>query len=89
MTELRIEDVIICIDTSRSMFRRDFRPNRIDAVKKALKEYVEVKSQIDERDRFGVVTFSSEAKVTLEMTSDLGEIGKAIDAVKYSALTLI
>ncbi|MHA1300255.1 MAG: VWA domain-containing protein [Candidatus Helarchaeota archaeon] len=84
---MKIEDTIICVDTSRSMFRRDFEPNRIQAVKTALKEYIEIKNQIDDRDRFAIVSFSSEAKVTLEMTNSVEEIHSAIDSLKIGGTT--
>ena len=82
MAELKIEDTIICVDISRSMFRKDFEPNRIQAVKNVLKEYVQIKHEIDERDRFAIVTFASEAKVTLEMTNYIDDVNNAIDALK-------
>ncbi|MHA1379446.1 MAG: VWA domain-containing protein [Candidatus Helarchaeota archaeon] len=84
---MKIEDTIICIDTSRSMFRKDFEPSRIQAVKNALKEYVEIKNQMDDRDRIALVTFSSEAKVILEMTNDIEEVKNAIDSIKIGGTT--
>lgn len=85
--ELKIEDTILCIDTSRSMFRRDFEPSRIKVVKNALKEFVQIKSQIDDRDRFALVTFSSEAKVRLDMTNNVDEVHNAIDSITIKGTT--
>ena len=77
--ELQLEDTIIILDTSRSMFRKDFEPNRMMAAKKALKDFVIAKNQIDDRDQFAIVTFSSEAKVLLEMTPEVDEVISYID----------
>ncbi len=87
LSELKIEDTILCVDTSRSMFRKDFDPNRIQAVKNGLKEFVQMKNQLDDRDRFAIVVFSSEAKIKLEMTNDVDDIHSAIDTIKIGGTT--
>ncbi|MHC1592118.1 MAG: VWA domain-containing protein [Candidatus Helarchaeales archaeon] len=79
--ELQLEDTVILLDTSRSMFRKDFSPNRLGAAKKAIKDFVIAKNQIDDRDQFALVSFSSEAKVLLEMTPYVDDVLEAIDNV--------
>ena len=49
MAELKIEDTIIVVDISRSMFRRDFEPNRIQAVKNVLDFYTLIASAARDR----------------------------------------
>ncbi|MFX1299101.1 MAG: VWA domain-containing protein [Promethearchaeota archaeon] len=64
------EDTVICLDISRSMARKDFKPNRLDAVKEALITFIRQKLDIDKTDRFALVTFSTNAKIVQELTND-------------------
>ncbi|MHA1278658.1 MAG: VWA domain-containing protein [Candidatus Helarchaeota archaeon] len=64
------EDTVICIDTSRSMARKDFQPNRLQAVKNAVITFVQKKHNIDKTDRFALVTFSTNAQIVQELTND-------------------
>ncbi|MHA1831938.1 MAG: vWA domain-containing protein [Candidatus Helarchaeota archaeon] len=64
--EQKVEDIVICLDTSRSMFRRDFRPNRLEAAKEAIRLFIEKKRENAPTDRIGKITFDSEAKVIQE-----------------------
>ncbi|MHA1271142.1 MAG: VWA domain-containing protein [Candidatus Helarchaeota archaeon] len=68
--EQKVEDVVICLDTSRSMFRKDFRPNRLGAAIEAIRLFIERKRDIDVNDRIAIITFDSEAKIIHELTED-------------------
>ncbi len=75
------EDTVICVDTSRSMARRDFFPNRLDAIKKALVTFIEKKHDIDKDDRFALVTFSTNAKIIQKLTNDPELLANALQSI--------
>ncbi len=82
MAEERLEDVVICFDVSRSMFRRDFAPSRIEAVKKAIGAFIKRKSEIDNRDRVALVAFSSKGNVVSELTNEPDMIIPTLEPLK-------
>ncbi|NVM30060.1 MAG: VWA domain-containing protein [Candidatus Helarchaeota archaeon] len=87
MAEERLEDVVIAFDVSRSMFRRDFAPNRIEAVKKAIEAFVRRKYEIDYRDRVALVAFSSKGKVAAELTNEPDYIIPTLQPLKALGTT--
>ena len=74
-----IEDTVILIDTSRSLARTDFHPNRFEILKTAAIKFVEEKGKIDPEDRYAIVTFNTDGTVVLEFTEDVQE---AINSLK-------
>ncbi|MHA1131759.1 MAG: vWA domain-containing protein [Candidatus Helarchaeota archaeon] len=87
MTEERLEDVVICMDVSRSMFRRDFAPSRLEAVKNAIKEFMNRKTQIDSRDRVAVVAFSSKGNIVAELTNEPDIVISGLEPIKPGGTT--
>ncbi|TFF86979.1 MAG: VWA domain-containing protein [Promethearchaeota archaeon] len=85
--EKKVEDVIICIDTSRSMFRKDFQPNRLEAVKKGVRYFIERKRDIDSNDRIALISFSSEAKIVYELSNDHAFLMDALEGLQISGTT--
>ncbi|MFX1294367.1 MAG: VWA domain-containing protein [Promethearchaeota archaeon] len=87
MTEERLEDIVICMDISRSMFRRDFIPSRLEAVKKAIQEFVIRKNQVDVRDRVALVAFSSKGNIITELTNEADVIIASLKPIKAYGTT--
>ncbi len=85
--EEKLEDIVICLDISRSMFRRDFAPSRLEAVKKAISEFVTRKNQIDNRDRVAVVAFSSKGNIVSELTNEPERIIGSLGSLKAAGTT--
>jgi Ca-activated chloride channel family protein len=67
--EWRGSDVIFAVDISRSMQAEDISPSRLEAAKKVLREVVTQ----DERDRFGVIAFTTNPIILSPLTRD-GEL---------------
>ncbi|MGC9310098.1 MAG: vWA domain-containing protein [Candidatus Aenigmatarchaeota archaeon] len=59
-------DYVLAIDTSSSMLTPDIPPNRLDATKSTVLEFVKENGV----SNFGVVTFSGEAKIHSELVND-------------------
>ena len=75
------EDTVICLDVSRSMARKDFQPNRLEAAKKALGTFLRKKNEIDKDDRYALVTFSTNAKIVQELTKEPDQIINALKGI--------
>jgi len=92
MSENRIpEDLVICIDTSRSMFRKDFTPNRFTCCISAAKTLANERFNLDNLSAFAVIGYSDKAKKIIDFTtSSFGNnLNDALDSLTcggYSAM---
>ena len=84
MSERTPENIVICIDTSRSMYRTDYQPNRmkcsIDAVKKLISE----RNAEDTSSAFAVIAFSDKPKKIVDFTNIKGRLFDAVDSLTLS-----
>ena len=67
-------DVMVALDVSKSMLTRDMVPNRLEAAKKAVWDWM----QNREGDRVGLVVFAGEALVQVPLTFDLEAVGQVL-----------
>ena len=70
-------DVVILLDTSRSMLAEDIKPNRLERAKLAIADLME-KLQ---GDRIGLVTFAGSSNVVCPLTQDYAFLRMALDNV--------
>ena len=70
MHDIKIEDSIVLIDSSRSMLRKDFKPNRLMVAIDAVKNFIQTKFTIDLKDRIALLTFGEETKILTRFTND-------------------
>lgn len=61
-------DLVIAVDTSRSMLADDVKPNRLEAAKREIKKLL----SIIEGDRIGLVAFAGTAFIECPLTLDYG-----------------
>ncbi len=52
-SNIEVNDIILCIDVSRSMLAEDIRPNRLEVAKAKIREFVQMRPT----DRISVVIF--------------------------------
>lgn len=73
-------DIALVIDVSLSMRTDDFQPNRLEAAKEVLKQFV------DERqgDRLSLTIFGSEAVTLVPLTLDYGVVRSFIERVRFN-----
>ncbi len=57
MPEIKIEDTVILLDTSRSMLRKDFKPSRLAVGLHTVKNFIQSKLSIDLKDRISIISF--------------------------------
>jgi Ca-activated chloride channel homolog len=67
-------DVVILLDTSRSMLAEDIKPNRLDRSKIAITDLLEVL----QGDRVAIVTFAGNATVKCPLTQDYAFVRMAL-----------
>ncbi|MBY8991889.1 MAG: VWA domain-containing protein [Candidatus Lokiarchaeota archaeon] len=92
MTEQRIpENIVICLDTSRSMYRKDFSPYRLRSCTDAMKTLIAKRFELDSLSTFALIKFSNRAETLLGFTSStyINNLNNALDSLTcggYSAL---
>lgn len=70
-------DIILAADISPSMLAKDFEPDRITALKKIAKDFIQKR----ETDRIGLVEFWGEAIAKVPLTTDYQVLYDEIDAI--------
>ena len=68
-------DIVIAVDTSRSMLADDVQPNRLEAAKREVKDLLNVLGG----DRIGLVAFAGSAFISCPLTSDYGAFRLFLD----------
>ncbi|TFF98706.1 MAG: VWA domain-containing protein [Promethearchaeota archaeon] len=67
---MEVEDTVILVDSSRSMLRADFKPNRLTVALNTAKYFIEQKFSIDPKDRICLLTFGDSIKEVTPFTYD-------------------
>ncbi len=70
-------DILIAVDTSRSMLTRDIQPNRLERAKLAIKDFV---GRL-EGDRVGLMPFAGSSFLMCPLTTDYGAFTASLDAL--------
>ncbi|MCK4239403.1 MAG: VWA domain-containing protein, partial [Candidatus Lokiarchaeota archaeon] len=70
MSQRVSENIIICVDVSRSMYRKDYIPNRLESCIKALQILVSTRLQKDPSTSFAIITISDNPKLVLDFNSN-------------------
>ena len=84
MHDIKIEDAIILLDTSRSMLRKDFKPNRLIVAMDAVKNFIQTKFTIDLKDRIALLTFGEETKILTRFTNDENKLMSSLEKLEIS-----
>ncbi|MCS7187001.1 MAG: VWA domain-containing protein [Armatimonadetes bacterium] len=82
--EVRTEgiDIVITLDISGSMTATDFLPNRMEAAKRVIRNFVELLRQKRSGDRLGLVVFAAESYTQCPLTDDYDFFLEALDQVQ-------
>ncbi|MHA2036063.1 MAG: VWA domain-containing protein [Promethearchaeota archaeon] len=92
MAEQRVpENIVVCLDTSRSMYRKDFSPNRLISCKNAIKELIKKRFEVDSLSTFALIKFSNNAEKVIDFSTStyITHFNDALDSLAcggYSAL---
>jgi Ca-activated chloride channel homolog len=81
-SEIKVNDIFIVVDVSLSMLAEDFLPNRLEAAKKKIREFIKMRPT----DRIGIIMFAEKIFTLLPITSDIDLVEKMVDRIKTGPL---
>lgn len=73
-------DIIMAMDLSASMLARDLKPNRLEALKKTVIEFIKSRPN----DRIGLVEYAGEAYTRTPLTTDKELLLKSMQELEYN-----
>lgn len=79
---IEVNDIFIVLDLSRSMLAEDLKPNRFEAAKQKIQEFV----SLFPRDRIGIVIFAEKVFTLLPLSTDLNLINKMVAQIRIGPL---
>ncbi len=81
-TQKEMNDIYFVVDVSRSMIAEDFPPNRIEAAKNRIKEFV----SLSPVDRIGIILFADQVYTQIPATTDLGLVERSVEDIRIGPL---
>ena len=79
-TKMDVIDIVLVMDISSSMLATDFSPNRLEAVKKTAKDFIEERIS----DRIGVLVFAGESFIQCPLTVDKDVLLSLMDDIQVA-----
>ncbi len=76
-TSVEVVDMILVLDISSSMLADDFKPNRLEAVKKTAINFINSRKS----DRIGIIVFAGESFIQCPLTVDKSVLKSLIDEI--------
>lgn len=76
--EKRGLDIVLALDTSRSMLARDMAPSRLDVAKR---DILSVLPELRGGDRVGLIAFAGETRLVVPLTHDLDSFRQLLEPV--------
>lgn len=83
MSQRISENIIICFDVSRSMYRKDYAPSRLEASKRAIQALVSARLKDDPSTSFAIITISDKPKVLLDFNSTEATIHEELENLEF------
>ncbi len=80
--KIKVNDIYFVVDVSRSMMAEDFQPNRLEAAKRKILEFIELRPT----DRIGIIIFSDNAFTLLPLSTDLNLVKEMVSEIKIGFL---
>jgi Ca-activated chloride channel homolog len=81
-SNIEVNDIILCIDVSRSMLAEDIKPNRLEVAKDRIREFVRMRPT----DRISVVIFSEKVFTLLPLTTDPALVDQILSEISIGFL---
>jgi Ca-activated chloride channel family protein len=80
--EKEINDIYFVVDVSKSMLAEDFQPNRLEAAKNNIREFI----RLSPVDRIGIVMFADKVFTLMPATPDLELVKQSVDQIRIGFL---
>lgn len=81
-SNIEVNDIILCIDVSRSMLAEDIKPNRLEVAKNRIRDFVRLRPT----DRIAVVIFSEKVFTLLPLTTDPALVDQVLSEISIGYL---
>jgi Ca-activated chloride channel homolog len=81
-SNIEVNDIILCIDVSRSMLAEDIKPNRLEVAKDRIREFAKMRPT----DRISVVIFSEKVFTLLPLTTDPALVDQVLSEISIGYL---
>lgn len=81
-SNIEVNDIILCIDVSRSMLAEDIKPNRLEVAKDRIREFARMRPT----DRISVVIFSEKVFTLLPLTTDPSLVDQVLSEISIGYL---
>jgi Ca-activated chloride channel homolog len=79
---IKVNDIVLCIDVSRSMLADDIKPNRLEVAKESIREFVRLRPT----DRISVILFSEKVFTLLPLTTDPALVDQVLSEISIGYL---
>lgn len=79
---IKVNDIFLVVDVSRSMLAEDLRPNRLEVAKQKLREFAALRPT----DRVGVIIFSEKVFTLLPLTTDPTLVDQILSEIRVGFL---
>ena len=89
MHDIKLEDTILVLDTSRSMLRTDLKPNRLTIALLAAKNFIQTKLTIDPKDRISIVCFGKNSQKMISFSQNETLLIKTLQEIQISGKGVI
>lgn len=81
-SNIEVNDIVLCIDVSRSMLAEDIRPNRLEVAKERIREFARLRPT----DRISIVIFSEKVFTLLPLTTDPALVDQVLAEISIGYL---
>jgi len=81
-SNIEVNDVVLCIDVSRSMLADDIKPNRLEVAKERIREFARLRPT----DRIAIVIFSEKVFTLLPLTTDPALVDQVLAEISIGYL---
>ena len=84
MRDIKPEDTVVLIDVSRSMMRKDFKPDRITVALNTVKNFIHTKFLIDPKDRIAILSCGDVIRKLSSFSYEEEKLIQSLDKLKIS-----
>ena len=84
MRDIKPEDTVVLIDVSRSMMRKDFKPDRMTVALNTVKNFIHTKFLIDPKDRIAILAFGDDIRKLSSFSYEEEKLNQSLRKLKIS-----
>lgn len=81
-SNIEVNDIVLCIDVSRSMLAEDIKPNRLEVAKEKIRDFARLRPT----DRISIVIFSEKVFTLLPLTTDPALVDQVLSEITIGYL---